>query len=300
MAGGRGLLPVLLRQQRVFDRLADLDRLRHPPLRVGPYNLHAAEQRLDRKPGPTTIKAPIAVTTLVNLRPGPSTASGSPLTTMPTGTSPGFLCWTTGQVISNVDVWFKVYWSGVTGYYASALDNSSYTTDGQITSKYGIPNCGGSSGGSGGGGGPPAGGSGGDPATEAAAANWARNQAGSTAWEYLCLSFVYRAWEAAGVSRGTLDSLAGYTPNGNTFPIDEWRYWASGHPPGGIWHNGFDPAPPAGAIIFYSNKLGDEDSHATISLGGGSMISPGTLGVTGPVSVTYNDFAKMLGWWMPK
>lgn len=248
--------------------------------------------------GPATIKAPIAVTTAVNLRPGPSTSSGSPLTTMPPGTSPGFLCWTTGQVISSIDVWFKVYWAGVTGYYASALDNSSYTTDGQITSKYGIPSCGGSTGGGSGGSQPS--GSGGNTATEAAAASWARNQTGSTAWEYLCLSFVYQAWETAGVSRGTLNAIAGYTPNGNTYPIDEWRYWAGGHPPGGIWHSGFDPAPPPGAMIFYSNKLGDEDSHATISLGGGSMISPGTRGVTGPASVTYNDFATMLGWWMPK
>ncbi len=249
--------------------------------------------------GPTTIKAPIALTTAVNIRPGPSSSSGPPLTTMPTGTSPGFLCWTTGPVTSGVDVWFKVYWNGATGYYASAFDNSSYTTDSQITSKYGIPNCGGPSAGSGGTG-PPSTGSNGNAAIEAAAASWAHQQAGSTAWEYLCLSFVYKAWEIAGVSRSALNSIAGYTPNANTYPIDQWRYWASGHPPGGIWHNGFDPTPPAGAMIFYSNKLGDEDSHATISLGGGSMISPGTRGVTGPVSVTYNDYATMLGWWMPR
>ncbi len=250
--------------------------------------------------GPTTIKAPIAVMSAVNIRPGPSTSSGAPLTTMPTGTSPGFLCWTTGPVIGGVDVWFKVYWSGATGYYASAFDNSSYTTDSQITSKYAIPNCGGSSGGSGGEVGPPSSGSGGNTAIEGAAANWAHSQSGSTAWEYLCLSFVYRAWEVAGVSRSALNSIAGFTPNGGTYPINEWRWWAGGHPPGGIFHDGFDPAPPPGAMIFYSNKLGDEDSHATISLGGGAMISPGTKGVTGPVSVTYNSFASMLGWWMPK
>jgi hypothetical protein len=255
--------------------------------------------------GPTTIKAPIAVTAPVNIRPGPSSASGAPLTTMPAGTSPGFLCWTTGEVVNDVNVWFEVYWSGVTGYYASGLDNSSYTTDSEITTKYGIPPCGGSSGsgGSGGGGGSspaPSSGSSGNTTVEAAAAQWARSQVGSTDWEYLCLSFVEHAWEAAGLSRASLDSISGFTPNSGTYPIDEWRAWTSGHPPGGIWHDGFDSSPPNGAIIFYSNKLGDEDSHATISVGGGQMISPGVLGVIGPVSVTYNDFATMLGWWMPE
>ncbi len=257
--------------------------------------------------GPATIKAPIAVTTSVNLRPGTSTASGSPLGTMPAGTSPGFLCWTTGEVVGGVDVWFKVYWSGTTGYYASGLDNSTYTTDSQITTKYGIPPCPGTStGGGSGGGGTPAGGAtgtttgGANTAIEAAAANWARAQVGSKAWEYACLAFVYRAWEAAGVSRAALNQIAGYTDGVTTYPVDEWAFWTAGHPPGGVWHSGFDPAPPAGAIIFYSNKLGHDYSHATISLGGGSMISPGTAGVIGPVSVTYNSYASMLGWWMPK
>lgn len=222
---------------------------------------------------------------------------------MPAGTVPGFLCWTTGPVTNGVDVWFKVYWNSATGYYASGDDNSSYTTDSQITSKYGIPNCGGSSPSTpttGGGGAAPPSSATGNAGIEAAAANWARAQAGSTAWEYRCLTFVYRAWEAAGLSRSVLNSIAGFVPNSDTYPIDQWRYWTSGHPPGGIWHDGFDPAPPTGAMIFYSNKLGDEDSHATVSLGGGSMISPGTRGVTGPVSVTYNDYATMLGWWMPR
>lgn len=261
------------------------------------------------QPAPTTIKAPIAVTTTTNIRPGPSASSGSPLATMPAGSSPGFFCWTTGDVVNEVDVWFKVYWSGATGYYASGLDNSSYTTDAQITTKYGIPPCGGASGGgsssggssagSGGGGGSTTG-SGGNASIEAAAATWARRQVGSSAWDYKCLAFVYQAWESAGVSRAKLDAIAGYSPNGNTYPIDEWRYWAGGHPPGGVWHSGFDPAPPNGAMIFYSNKQGDEDSHATISVGGGQMISPGITGVVGPVSVTYNPYASMLGWWMPK
>ena len=94
-------------------------------------------------PGPSTIQAPIDVFTATNIRPGPSEASGAALTVMPAGTNPGFLCWTTGQRVNNVNVWFKVYWAGVTGYYASGLDNSSYSSDLEIASKYGIPYCGG-------------------------------------------------------------------------------------------------------------------------------------------------------------
>ena len=88
------------------------------------------------------MSAPIKTTTSVNVRPGPSTGSGNPLTVMPPGTSPDFNCWTQGQNIGGVNVWFSVNYHGVTGYYASYYDNSSYSTDSQITSKYGIPHCG--------------------------------------------------------------------------------------------------------------------------------------------------------------
>lgn len=97
-------------------------------------------------PGPSTLSAPIALLTAANLRPGPSEGSGAALAVMPAGTSPGFLCWTTGEVVNNVDVWFKVHWGGATGYYASGLDNSSYRSDLEITGKYGIPYCGGGNG----------------------------------------------------------------------------------------------------------------------------------------------------------
>jgi uncharacterized protein YjbI with pentapeptide repeats len=96
--------------------------------------------------GPATISAAIEITSDADLLPGPSGDSGAPLAVIPTGASPGFLCWTTGEVIAGVDVWFEVYWAGTTGYYASGLDNSSYSSDAQITSKYGIPSCSGGSG----------------------------------------------------------------------------------------------------------------------------------------------------------
>jgi len=102
-------------------------------------------------PAPATIAAPIATTTSAPVEAGPG--SGGTLITMPTGTTPGFICWATGPSVDGVNVWFKVYWAGQTGYYPSGLDNSTYSTDQQITSKYGVPECPGSSP-------PPSGGSG--------------------------------------------------------------------------------------------------------------------------------------------
>jgi hypothetical protein len=92
--------------------------------------------------GAGAMSAPIHVTATVNIRPGATTASGNPLGTIPQGASPDFHCWAQGQNISGVDVWFNVTWSGITGYYASYYDDSSYATDAQITTKYGIPQCG--------------------------------------------------------------------------------------------------------------------------------------------------------------
>jgi hypothetical protein len=59
-----------------------------------------------------------------------------------TGTSPDFVCWTQGQNVGGVDVWFLVHNAGATGYYASYYDDSHYATDAQITPKYGISRCG--------------------------------------------------------------------------------------------------------------------------------------------------------------
>lgn len=77
----------------------------------------------------------------VNLRPGPSTTSGTPVANVPDGASPDYVCWTTGEVINGVDVWFKVTWQGATGYYASYYDDSHYSTDSDITGKYNIQPC---------------------------------------------------------------------------------------------------------------------------------------------------------------
>jgi hypothetical protein len=77
----------------------------------------------------------------VNIRPTPDT-SQAPIGWMPEGASPDFVCWTPGENVGGVDVWFDVNYAGVNGYYASYWDNSSYAADGDITAKYGIPQCG--------------------------------------------------------------------------------------------------------------------------------------------------------------
>jgi hypothetical protein len=87
------------------------------------------------------VGAPIHTTANVNLRNAPNT-SGTVLTVIPQGVSPDYNCWTQGQNIGGVDAWFNVNYNGHTGYYTSYYDDSSFSTDSQITSKYGIPQCG--------------------------------------------------------------------------------------------------------------------------------------------------------------
>ncbi|MDO8213462.1 hypothetical protein [Conexibacter sp. CPCC 206217] len=78
----------------------------------------------------------------VLIRPTPDTSQPA-RGWMGEGTSPDFHCFTYGQTIGNVNVWFYVTSpAGITGYYASYWDDSSYHSEGELTAKYGIPNCG--------------------------------------------------------------------------------------------------------------------------------------------------------------
>jgi uncharacterized protein YraI len=223
--------------------------------------------------GPAAAKsAPIKTTDYVNVRPGPSTSSGSPLAVMPPGTSPDYNCWAQGQNIGGVDVWFNVNYHGVTGYYASYYDNSSYSTDSQITSKYGIPPCISS------------------PAQKAA--NWAAAQVGKDYDSGLCLTFVFQAWSAAGVN---LRDYVTVPINSNTYPVDIWNHFSKGTTGGGS-------QPPAGALVFYANKQGDPTlSHVAISVGGGRTVSTSDA-VTSNVhyeTIAQHSYANYLGWWLP-
>ena len=62
---------------------------------------------------------------------------------IPEGASPDYNCFVYGQVIGSVPIWFSVNFNGVSGYYASYYDDSSYHSDAELTSKYGVPKCGG-------------------------------------------------------------------------------------------------------------------------------------------------------------
>src|SRR5258708_36353119 len=70
--------------------------------------------------------APIQITQNVNVRSGPGT-SFPRVGGIYAGQSPDFVCWTTGENIGGVYVWFDVNANGASGYYASYYDNSSYT-----------------------------------------------------------------------------------------------------------------------------------------------------------------------------
>jgi hypothetical protein len=223
------------------------------------------------------MSAPIKTTSYVNVRPGPSTSSGNPQTVMPPGTSPAFNCWIQGQNIGGVDVWFSVNYDGVRGYYASYYDNSSYSTDSQITSKYGIPHCSSAA------------------AQNSAAqnsANWGAAHIGQNYDSDLCLTFVFQAWSAAGVN---LRNYVTVPINGNTYPVDIWNHFNKGTTGGGS-------KPPVGALVFYANKQGNRTlSHVTISVGGGRTVSTSDA-VASNVhyeTIAQHSYANYLGWWLP-
>jgi cell wall-associated NlpC family hydrolase len=166
--------------------------------------------------------------------------------------------------------WFSVNYHGVTGYYASYYDNSSYSTDSQITSKYGIPHCG----------------------VAQSAANWAVSKVGQNFDSDLCLTFVFQAWSAAGVN---LRNDVTVPIGDNTYPIDIWGHFNTGTTGGGS-------APPVGALVFYANKQGDPTlSHVAISIGGGQTVSTSDA-VAGDVhyeTIAQHNYANYLGWWLP-
>lgn len=278
--------------------------------------------------------APIQITQNVNMRSGPGT-SFARVGGIYAGQSPDFICWAVGDNINGVNVWFDVNANGATGYYASYYDNSSYATDGLITSKYGIPQCGtqtpapvptaptvnpqpptvnpqaptvnpqpstvnpqgttvnpqsgsGLSLGAGGGNAPTS------PSVTAAentAINWARPYADrhSRTYNELCLTFVFRAYAAAGMN---LRSSVSVPIGNNTYPADIWGH-LRGRTGGGT--------PPAGALVFWNSRYGRTYSHVALSLGGGALISTsdGVANYTHYETMSQHRYAIYLGWWLP-
>jgi uncharacterized protein YraI len=136
----------------------------------------------------------------VNMRSTPDTSRAA-IGKIPEGARPNFICFAHGQNIYGVNVWFKVKYGSVTGYYASYYDNSSYTSDFDLTSKYGIPLCNSS----------------GNSYARSSAANWASGHArdvqvysGSQ-----CAWFVSQALWA-----GTLQKTYTWTSSGSFFNPD--------------------------------------------------------------------------------
>ena len=232
----------------------------------------------------SALTAPIRVTQAVNLRPTPNT-SQAPLALIPSQTSPSYLCFTHGQSVGGVDVWFQVTYAGKTGYYASYYDNATYSSNANLTAKYGTPLCG-----------PaptstptptpvPA------PSSATKAISWATSLIGSYRYQGLCLTYVFDAWSAAGVD---LRPFVTVPIGANTYPVDIWGHFNHGTTGTGT--------PPAGALVFYASKTGNRTlSHVTLSIGGGNTVSSAdSLGT--PIhyeTVAQHSYANYLGWWLP-
>ena len=235
----------------------------------------------------------------VYIRQGPGTSYPT-LGLIPEGASPDFSCYSYGQMVGNVDVWFSVSYKGASGYYASYYDDSSYSSAANLTAKYGIPQCGQAAS-------PPSAPAAvpaqvqppapvaavGPTAAENAAMGWARRYADAHSGSYagLCLTFVFQAYAAAGVN---LRPWVAVPIGGNTYPMDIWGHFSHGSTGGGT--------PPAGALVFFEPRNGNRYySHVALSLGSGNLISTED-GVASDIhyeTLAQHSYANYLGWWLP-
>lgn len=135
---------------------------------------------------------------------------------------------------------------------------------------------------------------------ETGAVNWAAGQVGSTSWGYLCLSFVYDAWQyGAGIN--LRNDTSGVAYNSNTDPQDVWGHFTTGTTGTG--------EPPYGALVFFDAKSGYDPeyySHVAIMGANGEMIS--TNDAFNESAVHYETLAQeqssgsysvYVGWWLP-
>lgn len=83
----------------------------------------------------------IAIVVDVNIRATPDT-SQAPLTLMPAGSTPTYICYVDGEDEQGTTKWFYVTWNGVTGYYSSIADDVPLALQNNIEGNYGIPRCG--------------------------------------------------------------------------------------------------------------------------------------------------------------
>jgi hypothetical protein len=84
---------------------------------------------------------PITIVKEVNIRPVPNLTQ-KPIGFLPAGAHPDYLCYTHGVNIGGTDIWFKVVWQGVTGYYTSFNDDVPVAKQSNLEGYYHIPQCG--------------------------------------------------------------------------------------------------------------------------------------------------------------
>ncbi|HSE61494.1 MAG TPA: amidase domain-containing protein [Candidatus Saccharimonadales bacterium] len=77
----------------------------------------------------------------VNLRPSPDT-SQTPLTVIQKGDKPDYICFTYGEQVDDVNVWFKVNYNGFTGFYSTRWDDIPPAQLNDIPGNFGISACG--------------------------------------------------------------------------------------------------------------------------------------------------------------
>ena len=237
-------------------------------------------------PAANALSAPIHISGTggqgVNMRPTPDTSQPR-VGWIPEGASPDFLCFTYGQNIGGVPVWFRVTYGGATGYYASYYDDSHYSSEADLITKYGIPKCGAAA--------PPPPAP--APSTAQRAINWATPYADrhDTSYNGLCLTFAFNAYTAAGIN---LRNWVNVPIGSNTYPVDIWGHFTHGTTGVGT--------PPAGALVFWKATNGYRSwSHVALSRGGGNLVSTsdGVAGYTHYETMTLHAYAIYQGWWLP-
>jgi len=129
---------------------------------------------------------------------------------------------------------------------------------------------------------------------QSGAVSWARPYADrhDTSYNGLCLSFVFNAYSAAGISlRPWVTVPIGY----NTYPADIWGHFNHGTTGGGT--------PPFGALVFWRPQNGDRtNSHVALSLGDGNLVSTsdGVANYTHYETMAAHSYAVYQGWWLPE
>ena len=85
---------------------------------------------------------PIAITGNVYIHSTPDTSTSTRLTIMQKGSQPDYVCYTRAEDVGGTNVWFRVRWNGVEGFYSSYLDDVPLSAQSNLEGNYGIHYCG--------------------------------------------------------------------------------------------------------------------------------------------------------------